>query len=44
MFIEYILILMRNQVLNKAKWNIIITLGNKIKRDSIISVNENGIV
>ena len=27
--------------INKANWNILVTLGKEIKRDSISSVNEN---
>ena len=30
-----------NLVKNKVNWNILVTLGKKIKRDSISSVNEN---
>jgi hypothetical protein len=30
-----------NSVINEVNWNILVTLGKKIKRDSIISVNEN---
>ena len=31
----------RNQIINEANWNILVTSGKEIKRDSIISVNEN---
>jgi len=31
----------RNSVINEVNWNILITLGKEIKRDSMISENEN---
>ncbi len=31
----------RNLIINEVNWNILVTLGKKIKRDSMISVNEN---
>ena len=31
----------RNFVLNEVNWNILVTSGKEIKRDSMISVNEN---
>jgi len=31
----------RNQNKHEVNWNILLTSGKKIKRDSIISVNEN---
>jgi hypothetical protein len=30
----------RNSIINKVNWNILVTLGKEIKRDSIISENE----
>ena len=30
----------RNPVINEVNWNILVTLGKEIKRDSMISVNE----
>ena len=30
----------RNSVINEVNWNILVTLGKEIKRDSTISVNE----
>ena len=30
----------RNSIINEVNWNILVTLGKEIKRDSIISVNE----
>ena len=30
----------RNPIINEVNWNILVTSGKKIKRDSIISVNE----
>jgi hypothetical protein len=32
-----------NQVINEVNWNILLASGKEIKRDSISSVNENGI-
>ena len=31
----------RNYVINEVNWNILVTSGKEIKRDSMISVNEN---
>jgi len=30
----------RNSIINEVNWNILVTLGKEIKRDSMISVNE----
>jgi hypothetical protein len=30
----------RNSIINKVNWNILVTLGKEIKRDSTISENE----
>ncbi len=30
----------RNQTINEVNWNILVTSGKEIKRDSMISVNE----
>jgi len=30
----------RNSVINEVNWNILVTSGKEIKRDSMISVNE----
>jgi hypothetical protein len=30
----------RNSIINEVNWNILVTSGKEIKRDSIISVNE----
>lgn len=30
----------RNPIINEVNWNILVTLGKEIKRDSMISVNE----
>ena len=30
----------RNQIINEVNWNILLTSGKEIKRDSVISVNE----
>ena len=30
----------RNYLINEVNWNILLTSGKKIKRDSIVSVNE----
>jgi len=30
----------RNLIINKVNWNILVTLGKEIKRDSMISENE----
>jgi hypothetical protein len=30
----------RNSIINKVNWNILVTLGKEIKRDSMISENE----
>jgi hypothetical protein len=30
-----------NSVINEVNWNILVTSGKEIKRDSMISVNEN---
>jgi len=32
-----------NSIINEVNWNILVTLGKEIKRDSIISVNESRI-
>ena len=34
----------RNLIINEVNWNILVTLGKEIKRDSIISVNENRLI
>ena len=31
----------RNQLVNEDNWNILVSSGKEIKRDSMISVNEN---
>jgi len=31
---------LRNQIINEVNWNILLTSGKEIKRDSMISVNE----
>ena len=31
----------RNSIINEVNWNILVTSGKEIKRDSMISVNEN---
>jgi hypothetical protein len=31
---------MINQILNEVNWNILLTSGKEIKRDSVINVNE----
>jgi hypothetical protein len=30
----------RNSIINEVNWNILVTLGKEIKRDSMISENE----
>jgi hypothetical protein len=32
----------RNLIINKVNWNILVTLGKEIKRDSMNSVSESG--
>ncbi len=31
----------RNSIINEVNWNILVTSGKEIKRESMISVNEN---